>query len=84
MTTIDDVLNQRQQTHGDFNRNAEIAQRLKDVLKSGTNYYDLTYLETEALDMIASKLARIVNSPSYHADNFIDISGYAQLVLANK
>jgi hypothetical protein len=36
--------------------------------------------QIEALDMIASKIARIVNGNPDHVDSWVDIAGYAQLV----
>jgi hypothetical protein len=36
--------------------------------------------QLEALDMIAHKIARILNGDPNYADNWIDIAGYATLV----
>ena len=36
--------------------------------------------QIEALDMIASKIARVVNGNPNHIDSWIDIAGYATLV----
>ena len=36
--------------------------------------------QAEAIDMIFSKLARILNGDPNYADNWIDIAGYATLV----
>ena len=76
-----DLLNERGSTHGDFTDNADIAQRLKAVVYSGKSYQQRTPVEKEAIDMILHKIARWVSAPKYHADNVIDIAGYAQLVV---
>jgi hypothetical protein len=34
----------------------------------------------ESLDMIATKIARILIGDPYHHDNWIDIAGYAMLI----
>ena len=36
--------------------------------------------QREALEMIAHKIARILNGDPNYADNWIDIAGYATLV----
>ena len=36
--------------------------------------------QVEALDMIATKIARILNGNPDHVDSWIDIAGYATLV----
>jgi sulfur carrier protein ThiS len=35
----------------------------------------------ESLDMIANKIARIVNGDPYYKDSWQDIAGYAQLIV---
>ena len=76
-----EVLDERAKTHGDFTDNAEIAQRLKAVIYSGRHYQTLTLVEREALDMICHKMARAVSAEKYHQDNYVDIAGYATLVV---
>ncbi len=67
---------ERGEVYGDFDKNALTAQSIKKIM-------DRNYQATisESLDMIASKLARIRNGDEYHLDNWIDIAGYAQLVV---
>ncbi len=36
--------------------------------------------QTEALEMICHKIARIINGDSDYADSWVDIAGYATLV----
>lgn len=80
MTDIKDVLNEREKTHGDFNRVATASQGVKAWLTQGPRYAELTQAQKEALDMIASKLARIVCGNPDEPDHWRDIAGYATLV----
>jgi hypothetical protein len=81
-TRVDETLNQRHETYGYFIGVAEISQDLKRALF----YYltardkDLAPDQTEALEMILHKIARIVNGDENHVDSWHDISGYATLV----
>jgi hypothetical protein len=43
------------------------------------DWESLSYQQAEALDMIASKLSRIMCNPN-HKDSWHDIAGYATLV----
>lgn len=71
------LLVEREKTHGAFENTAEIAQKLKSVLEFNRRSRDNR--TNEALDMIASKLARIVSGNSKFKDHFDDIAGYAKL-----
>lgn len=77
---IKDILAERQKTHGDFTFNANAAQKMKQVFLS--MYHDrLSYVQAESLDMIASKIARILTGNPNEPDHWRDIMGYCQLVL---
>ena len=78
MTDIKDVLEERAGTHGDFSEVAVCAQNLKDVMRDA-GYSELTSWQCEALDMIASKLARILAGNPDEPDHWLDIEGYARL-----
>lgn len=77
--SIEKTLKQRQKTHGCFVGHARISQELKSVLRHhGVN--DLAVDQIEALEMIAHKIARVLNGdPNIH-DHWHDIAGYATLV----
>ena len=79
---VNDILDERATTYGQFIDVAEIAQELKDTIRIGdTNREErLPADQIEALDMIASKIARILSGDSDYADSWIDIAGYATLV----
>jgi hypothetical protein len=71
------ILKERQKTHGEYSGVARVAQRIKDEIWSSS----IPNIHQESLDMIATKMARIVNGDHNEPDHWIDIIGYAQLVL---
>lgn len=75
------VLNERGTTHGRFEDNAEVAQRLKEVLRSREGWANLTHVQRESLEMCCHKMARIVSGNSQFADHWVDLAGYASLVV---
>jgi transposase len=77
---IDAILNTRATTYGSFEDVAETAQSIKDILYGTTGLPKIRSDQREALDMIASKIARIVNGDPNHTDSWLDIAGYATLV----
>jgi len=78
---IQDVLDERQKTHGDFADVARVAQTLKAAAESGRNYSKLTAVQKEAIDMALSKVARILSGNHNFRDHYEDISGYMTLVI---
>lgn len=84
---VEKVLEERGSKYGPFARHASATQNLKRVMKDAYNgshecsYDELDPVLREALDMIAHKLGRIVNGDSYYDDSWVDIAGYAQLVV---
>ena len=76
------LLEEREKTHGPFDRFAKICQEFKETLRK----YDekLSNEQCEALEMICHKMARILNgNPSYN-DHWLDIAGYATLCVDDK
>ena len=80
---INDILNEREKTHGDFQDAATVAQIQKVNLRKGPGWGSLMDDQKEALDMIASKIARIMCGDPEIKDHWSDIAGYATLI-ANK
>jgi hypothetical protein len=79
-TDVDVILDERAATYGSFEDVAETAQSIKDILYGTTGLPKIRSDQREALDMISSKIARIVNGNPNHRDSWIDIAGYATLV----
>jgi hypothetical protein len=79
-TDVDAILDERAGNYGSFEDVAETAQSIKDILYGTTGLPKIRSDQREALDMISSKIARIVNGDPNHVDSWIDIAGYATLV----
>jgi len=77
---IDDILKERGSNYGDFRTQAHISQHLKDVMAITNNWETLEPWQSEALEMIQHKIARILNGDPNYVDSFRDIAGYATLV----
>ena len=78
-TNVDVILDERATTYGSFIDVAGFAQEVKNAIRMCNNS-ELDDDQIEALDMIASKIARVVNGNPNHIDSWIDIAGYATLV----
>ena len=78
MNTVVATVEARESTHGPFEMTSRIAQELKGVMRC-YDWYSLTDCQREALEMMCSKVARILNGNSSFGDHWHDIAGYAQL-----
>jgi len=78
--TVDATLAERDKRYGGFINNASIAQRVKAVIRTAPNWYEMSYDKREALEMIASKIGRMLSGDPEYVDNWHDIAGYATLV----
>ena len=74
------IIDERAKTHGDFYDVAMTAQALKDVLRRGKNWTLLDDAERETLEMISSKISRILSGNPHEPDHWRDIAGYATLI----
>jgi hypothetical protein len=75
------LIDERHKTHGDWKSTSYIAQCLKRIVHQelNTRTSELDEGQLEALDMILTKIARIVCGDASHADHWDDIAGYAML-----
>ena len=80
--SIHDILDERQQSHGTFHELAAIATCLKAIVRDGLAARKKTLPDdqAEALNMICTKMARIINGNHNHLDSWRDIAGYATLI----
>jgi len=78
--SIEQTLAEREKQYGCFMAHAMKSQELKDVLREMGGWDRLEEDQQEALDMIAHKIARIMNGDPAYVDNWHDIAGYATLV----
>ena len=79
---VDKILQERAQSYGTFVSLAKTAQEFKSVLyrELGSRNKRLADDQSEALDMILHKIARVINGDANHVDSWADIAGYATLV----
>ena len=77
---VDVVLAERNARYGDFGDQARLAQAIKDAMKLG-KWDGLDDAHKEALEAMATKMARILNGDPTWLDNWVDLAGYAQLIV---
>ena len=75
------ILDEREKTHGPFMTVAAKAQHLKDTIRGGKTWAEMDDIQREALEMIASKIGRILAGNYDEIDHWRDIAGYAELVV---
>lgn len=79
MSNIEKILEERQSSHGDYGVQSKVTEAIKDILLEA-GYKQLPWYVRNALDLIATKIGRLVCGDYKHADHYDDIAGYAQLV----
>jgi hypothetical protein len=81
-TNVNEMLAGRAARYGSFEGHAQISQALKRYISAALEARGKTLQsdQLEALDMIAHKIARVINGDPDYADNWVDIAGYATLV----
>jgi len=81
MSITDQILSDREQTHGLFREVASYSQAFKNMMRTSRNWNRLDVAQAQALEVIADKVARILcGDPSYQ-DHWQDGAGYFELVL---
>ena len=78
---IKETLAARENKYGQYYMVSQISQDIKKVIKNSRNYPLMPAYMVESLDLIANKLARILNGDPLYDDSWRDISGYCTLVL---
>lgn len=73
------ILAEREKTHGDFRETAAFAQNIKSIYRLAPAYDRLPADQKEALDLIATKLARVLVGNNLEPDHWQDLSGYSLL-----
>jgi len=83
MTDLNQTLEERGSRYGTFGGHARVTQDLKSIIALHLEERDKVLAPDmqEALDMICHKIGRIVNGDQNYDDSWIDIAGYAQLVV---
>lgn len=80
VSNVDELLAERQQTHGDYTEHASITQQIKDVMRFSDGWTRLNVCERETLEMIAHKIGRVLAGNPHFEDHWDDIAGYSRLV----
>lgn len=80
MDGINEILQERGTRYGEFDRQAEVVQRLKQIIFSYKPRVRYSFDQVEAIEQICGKLGRIINGDADYADSWTDIAGYAKLV----
>lgn len=78
--SIESTLAERGSRYGRFLDQAMIEQQLMNTMRSVPGWGKLVSDQKSALEMIAVKVARILNGDPDYRDNWHDIIGYAKLV----
>ena len=73
------TLSSRHDVYGDIETLMNLSQGIQFAMSLGKNWHGLPPAQREALQMIASKIARILNGDPNYRDNWHDIQGYARL-----
>lgn len=77
---MEDILNERKKTHGEFTDVAQVNVLLDHAVEDGVNWEKLPPMAQIAIKMILHKISRIVSGNWAFDDHWKDIIGYAQLV----
>jgi hypothetical protein len=83
LCSMNNIVSIRQATHGPFSNTADIAQQMKELWRETSGWEHLSPARREALEHIASKIARILAGNANEPDHWLDISGYAELGRTN-
>ena len=80
MPSVKNILDERGEIYGEFLPLADVTQAIKRAYVRGDRWRHLAADQKEALELIATKVARIVSKSPDHTDSWADIAGYATLV----
>ena len=80
MSSVDATLAERGTNYGDFKEDARVCQSIKKAMRDSPNWEKLDPDMVQALELIAVKIARILNGNPSYKDSWHDIIGYARLV----
>jgi hypothetical protein len=80
--SVPETLESRATAYGTFRDNARLAQALKRAMAEHAEDMGKTFADDqwEALEMIATKVSRIINGNPDDIDQWHDIAGYATLI----
>ncbi len=80
MSEIDKILEDRGSRYGDFGVQAQTAQAIREAFQKSQNWEYLPPYMREGLDLVATKISRMLCGDPMYMDNVVDILGYMTLV----
>jgi hypothetical protein len=80
MVDVAKTLAERETQYGNYHTKAAVIQQLKSVMRSTPGWANLPYDMRESLELIATKIGRILHGNPNHHDSWHDIGGYAKLI----
>ena len=78
--TVDQTLQDRNGTHGDYKEQAAMGEAIREVMMQGKNWGALTTSQRDCLIMVSVKISRILTGDQNHVDSWHDMQGYPRLV----
>lgn len=79
-TALPTILAERHKTHGDYTIQASLCQTMQRAVREGPGWDTMDDNQQDAIEMILTKISRVVTGDPYHKDSWVDIAGYATLV----
>lgn len=77
---IENILRERGKKYGKFKEQSMTSQKIKIILRESPNWNSLPKDMQESLDLISTKISRILHGDPNHPDSWQDIIGYSQLI----
>ena len=81
MSITDQILSEREQTHGAFREVSGYSQAIKQLMRTSRNWQRLDVAQAQALEVVADKVARILCGDPSFPDHWQDGAGYFELVV---
>lgn len=73
------VLGERGKTHGDWEEQSRLEQKLKEVIRASDNWQDLTSQQKSSLEAVAMKISRILTGEPNNPEHWLDCEGYFRI-----
>lgn len=74
------ILQDRESNYGSYQANAQLIQQFKNHARGMTGWHKMSSDKQQSIDMIFTKIGRIITGDSTHQDSWDDIAGYAELI----
>ena len=81
MSDINETLAERGSRYGSFADQGRIEQNIKRAMQDSPNWATLPDDSKSALEMIATKVSRVLKGDPEYDDSWRDIAGYATLIV---